>query len=71
MKMILDKYWKWEFLFYATRQAMELKKKNGIYKKNFASALFCFIRYSGSVFIYRSSGSFFFIVFTFLMEMLK
>lgn len=48
-----------------------IKKKNGIYKKNFASALFCFIRYSGSVFIYRSSGSFFFIVFTFLMEMLK
>lgn len=31
MKIILDKYWK--FLFYAMRQAMELKKKNGIYKK--------------------------------------
>lgn len=30
MKIILDKYWK--FLFYAMRQAMELKK-NGIYKK--------------------------------------
>lgn len=31
-----------------------------IYIKNFANALFCFIRYSGSVFIYRSSDSFFF-----------